>query len=1193
MALTDDAGGRRFALAAEVDVLPVHAVSVTGRLFEAGDRLELLLDRDGPRLTDRVLSLLVRVRTLVPPAWDAEAADAPTPADLRWTAVGPDGTEEDVDVIDGTGAFRRSGLLQVSWPEVWNRVGGQGCRLRAEAAAGAWSEPVLVDGVHANAVVARHQVPAEADLSGRLAALLPLPGQVLAVPGTAGLLMDGTGEAELLLDERDGVEHRWTSVSSRVAVGPADRVFVVDRVRGELRFGDGLAGRVPRPAEGGRCVVRYAVGGGVAGNLGDRGTWGQEDGSVSGGNPVPATGGADPEPVTAARQRAADALARPDRTVTEDDVRELALATPGVAVARAQVSPGHHPDHPCADVPTALTVTVVPGVDRTGTVGGWSDAWTPAPHPDRGLLAAVRERLATARLLGQEVFVGAPGYRGVRVWLTVSRSGRDEEVRRADRHRAAPTPRPARRRGRRRRLALRRHGPALRAARRRLPRRGGRGDHRPAGGGPGRRLRHRLLRAADRAPRPGAPGPGRGGLDDGRDRGEWAAVTWGRDVAAADLTMVPAPVPGGVEPRLLPEAREDVRGDVASRATAYTPEWTDRSPQDAGVALVRAHATMAAAVSVRMNRLPRRLALTGIDLAGVRARTGTPAAGLAGLTVADRATAPVGVPAGSVFLTPAGTDGPALETGHDLHALPGKVASVAVLSGGWTVLDDAADLRGLAPFGRRGTPPAELWWGIATPVAPAGLLGLAVLLTPAPGRATAASTSAGATPAVLRWEALTPTGPEELVVERDDTRGLTRDGVLLVRADTRAPWLSTTLPGRDADPPLVWLRARLVSGGFPTSVGLRTVTLNGVTVLARRTVRGEVADPVERRPTGRSTYRLSQVPVIPDSVTLDVAETAADPFAAVGTAAPWREVPTLTTADADDRVFTLDPALGLLTFGDGRHGRAVPAGYRNVVARSYAVGGGTAGLPHPGDTLSSERSVPGLTGATVLALTTGSDAETAGQLLVRGPAAVRSRLRAVAASDYATSALATSGVAVARAHCLPATDVRAGGAVVPGTLTVVVVPRVPDPGRLTAGPTPDAELLAAVADGLARHTGVLGATVVAVAPTYRDLAVTALLVGRPDADLSVLESTARDALDAWLSPLTGGAEGTGWPFGGTVRWDVAVRMLLSAVPGLLAVSRLSFRVGHRRLPVCTDVPLAADELVLPGGHVLETVTGEA
>ncbi len=665
-------------------------------------------------------------------------------------------------------------------------------------------------------------------------------------------------------------------------------------------------------------------------------------------------------------------------------------------------------------------------------------------------------------------------------------------------------------------------------------------------------------------------------------------MTWGRDVREPELSMRPAPVEGGLEPELLPGTRESIRAAVAARLAGYVPEWTDRSATDAGMALLRVHGTLGAAVTQRLNRMPRRLALSQLELAGVRARSATSATAVLGVTATDNATVPVSVPAGTMFVTPLGSAGPALETTQVTTALPGTVATVAVFSDGLTVTDTPADLGDLAPFGRTRRPPAQLWWGTATPVAPDGLLSFAVRLAPGPGRQTAEASSLSAAEQLpaLRWEALTAAGPAELAVELDDTRGLTRDGVIVLRADTSSPWIPTTLPGRGGDPPLTWVRARLVTGTFPSAARLRSVTLNGVPATARRTIRGEVAEPVERLPSGRSRYRLSQVPVLPGSVDLDIADTAADPF---GTAADvstrWTETASLASADPDERVFTLDPGEGLLTFGDGVAGRAVPAGYRNVVARSYATGGGTTGLPAPGDELSTERSIANLAGATVLSITTGSDAETPAGLLLRGPSTVRSRLRAVAASDYATSALDTPGADVVRAHCLPSRDLRRSGSSAPGTVTVVVVPRATD---ARTPPTPSPESLAAVARHLASSVGVAGVRVVTASPHYRAVSVTALLIGASDSDPAVVESRTRDRIDTWLSPLLG-YDGTGWPFGGTIRWDGLVRDLLTEVASLVAVSRLTFRVDGRRLPACTDVPLQPDQLVWPGGHVLQAI----
>jgi hypothetical protein len=426
MILQDDDAGRRFATDEDVDVLPVHAITGAGRAHNPGDQLDLVLDRDGPILRDCMFSVLLQLASgdAVLPEWLAADVDVPPPATLQWTAVGPDGAEQPVDPRDGTGGLRRSGLIRVDWPAVWNRVGGYGFRLRATVRDGFFTEPVRVVSAHPNAVVARHLLAAETDVSDQLARLLVLPHQRLVLPAAAGILCDASGSATLRLSEIDGAVHEWSSVSSLLGVGPDERVFLVDRERGELVFGDGRAGRVPRPAPCGAGTVHYLLGGGTAGNLGRGGTWAQEGGPAVGVNPVPASDGKESETGDEARQRAGDELARPDRTVTRADIETIALSTPGVNVARVQVSNGHHPDFPCVHVPGAVTVTVVPGADRTGDVAGW----TPAPEPDVGLLEAVRRSLEAARLLGQEIFVAGPRYHAVRVWVTVTRSAGDEAV---------------------------------------------------------------------------------------------------------------------------------------------------------------------------------------------------------------------------------------------------------------------------------------------------------------------------------------------------------------------------------------------------------------------------------------------------------------------------------------------------------------------------------------------------------------------------------------------------------------------------------------------------------------------------------------------------------------------------------------------------------------------------------------------
>ncbi|MEA2292446.1 MAG: hypothetical protein QOE86_85 [Solirubrobacteraceae bacterium] len=670
-------------------------------------------------------------------------------------------------------------------------------------------------------------------------------------------------------------------------------------------------------------------------------------------------------------------------------------------------------------------------------------------------------------------------------------------------------------------------------------------------------------------------------------------MSWGRDIRVKDLLMVPAEVDGGLEPQLLAPTRQAVRARVADRIDDYTPEWTNRRPDDAGVALVRAYGTVAEAVNVRLNRAPRRLALEHLDIAGVRALQARPAQAMLAIEVAPRAGAAVDLPAGSAFLVPGGDVPVVIETLQTCQALPGALASVAVHTDGWVVNDRPGGLGGVAPFGTHPHVPAELWLGIDSPVAPDALLSVAFEFVSPPGRAAASAvaTSVPAPPPTVRWEAMTRAGATELPVERDDTAGLGQSGVLTLRVDTPAPWVKRTLPGRTGDVPLYWLRARLVTNDYPDDRHLARVTLNGVTAMAARSLRGEVLLPLDRRASGRSRYRLAQVPVVPGSVLIDVADSSADPFGAEASddlTSVWTEVDDLAGAGPEDRVFLLDAAAGTVTFGDGLHGRAVPSGYRNVVARVYATGGGTSGLPAPGARIGAQRSIPNLTGATVLSITTGADAETPGELVLRGPDELCSRGRAVAPADYATLALAAEGVDVARAHCLPGIDPRSSGRPVPGVVGVIVVPQT---STTDGPPLPSPEGLRAVADHLAREVGVVGAEVVAAAPRYRVITAQAVLVARAGSDLAAIGSAARDAIDAWLDPLHG-HDGTGWPFGGPVRWDVLTRLLLAELPALTAVSRLAFRIDGRRLPACTDAVLEPGELTWRGTHIIDVLAEE-
>ncbi|MEU6116029.1 putative baseplate assembly protein [Streptomyces sp. NPDC047117] len=166
----------------------------------------------------------------------------------------------------------------------------------------------------------------------------------------AGLLPDARAALPAVRIE-DG-EHTWEPRRDLLNSGPRDRHFVgelEDDGRIALRFGDGRYGARPEP--GSRLTLHYRLGGGTAGNVGAEAinhlvlsrpaeeSDGGDPMPVAGvRNPLPAVGGAEPEPVEQVRQLAPLDLKRTRRrAVTAADYAELASALPGVQRAAAEI----------------------------------------------------------------------------------------------------------------------------------------------------------------------------------------------------------------------------------------------------------------------------------------------------------------------------------------------------------------------------------------------------------------------------------------------------------------------------------------------------------------------------------------------------------------------------------------------------------------------------------------------------------------------------------------------------------------------------------------------------------------------------------------------------------------------------------------------------------------------------------------
>jgi len=656
-------------------------------------------------------------------------------------------------------------------------------------------------------------------------------------------------------------------------------------------------------------------------------------------------------------------------------------------------------------------------------------------------------------------------------------------------------------------------------------------------------------------------------------------VWWGKE------SLEPARLVEGTRvPQLFEGTRRDVAEAVRRRIRGFVPQWRPRN-DDAGDVLVRLFAEAVETIDRRLRRWPEKALVDYLAMAGVTQLAPSPARALVSFSIAPTAERAVLIAAG--FQLEAQVEGAneplVFETERDLFATPATIVALATADGRRLLKAPAEPPPHWRPFSASGT--RTLWIGLSAdaPLGPRLSIGFGLSPQTAPAPAAAGGVLELPVPPRPRliWEVLDGDTLAPVEVILDDTDALARSGVVEIAVPSS--WRAGIPRGLDSDEPLRWLVARVASGNVLEPVELDYIALDTVPAIAAITVRDEVLEEVSDS-QGRQ-YVLSQTPVFPGSLQLEIDE-GDDPTA--GTATRWREVADLGAWGPDDRVFELDPSSGVLQFGDGVHGRLVPAGFRHVRAVSYRVVGSTAGAIDIGAIATLRSAAPDVVEVKNRAPATGADdAEPFADAVRRGPEDVRARGRAVTIADYELYAPQTIGADVRRAHAWqghPASP----DAILPGVVTVVVVPA--DRGH--GPPMPDGESLVAVARYLSEHVAPAGVEVVAVAPRYQYVRVEAEIILDPAAAIGEVIGELLADIDRYLHPLTGGDAGTGWPFGGTLRHADLVRRIAGHVR-VRAVPRLDLVVDGERIIDCADVALWPHALIWPITHELIPVRGES
>jgi len=179
-------------------------------------------------------------------------------------------------------------------------------------------------------------------------------------------------------------------------------------------------------------------------------------------------------------------------------------------------------------------------------------------------------------------------------------------------------------------------------------------------------------------------------------------------------------------------------------------------------------------------------------------------------------------------------------------------------------------------------------------------------------------------------------------------------------------------------------------------------------------------------------------------------------------------------------------------------------------------------------------------------------------------------------------ALGTPGTRIARAQAFANRHPAFGCLTATGVVTLVVLPHLPA-GR----PFPGPGLRAAVSSRLGPRR-VLGTRIEVAAPVYTSVSVRATVVARTGHPEAPLPAAVRAALDAFFDPLTGGPDGTGWPFGRDVH-RAEVLSLVDRVPGVEHVLGLELVTAGGA--VCGDVCIGPTGLVASGTHEIEVRHG--
>ncbi|MDW4909514.1 putative baseplate assembly protein [Streptomyces sp. ADMS] len=392
-----------------------------------------------------------------PPEPEEVAADRLAGTDLTdrvglvWEYGGPDGWQP-LAAVDETATLSGRGMVRFVGPAdltAREHFGQSHCWLRLRLRHGGFPVTPRLRRILPNttwatqAVTVTDEIPgsgtAQADQRLSTAQSPVLAGQRLVVreperplAAEEAELTEAEGaDAVTVTEDPSEVWVRWHEVTDFHRSGPLDRHYTIDRQSGEIRFGDGLAGRVV-PRGQSNIRVTYRTGGGEEGNRA-AGTVVTLKSAVPSIDSVthhePASGGSAWEPLDRVRARGPRSLRHRDRAVTAQDFEDLAYES-SAEVARVRAVPPSRYDpfdlwlDPAAPQPGSAHTEAEADAGGVGIVVV-PHSGAPRPAPGLGLLRRVEEYLRARCGPTTALRVAGPEWIEVTVAATVVPSSPD------------------------------------------------------------------------------------------------------------------------------------------------------------------------------------------------------------------------------------------------------------------------------------------------------------------------------------------------------------------------------------------------------------------------------------------------------------------------------------------------------------------------------------------------------------------------------------------------------------------------------------------------------------------------------------------------------------------------------------------------------------------------------------------------